>query len=71
MSRIAWVPLMEAGMKVMGLEPRTFWDLTPAELLFLCADKNAAHAPLARSSLEALIAQFPDETGTKEINDDG
>jgi len=62
MSKIAWHPLMEAGLKVLRLEPKTFWDLTPAELLFLCADINAAQAGLGRAGLNELIAQFPDET---------
>lgn len=60
MSKIVWAPLMEAGLKVLRLEPRVFWDLTPAELIFLCSDSNAAQAGLSRGGLDALIEQFPD-----------
>jgi len=61
-SKICWAPLMEAGLKTLRLEPRVFWDLTPAELIFLCSQSAAAHVGLSRSGLDMLIEQYPDST---------
>lgn len=57
---------MEAGLKVLRLEPRVFWDLTPAELTFLCSQSSAAKRGLSRSGLDDLIAQYPDLAQNKE-----
>lgn len=56
-----WPALMRAGIQGVGLEPRTFWCLTPAELLLILGDDPGA-APMGRSRLEALAARFPDMT---------
>ena len=54
-----WPAMMRAGIGGLGLSPNEFWDLTPGELLVLLGPETGA-APLGRSGLEALIAQFPD-----------
>ncbi|MHA3980368.1 rcc01693 family protein [Halovulum sp. GXIMD14794] len=60
MSRIAWAPLMRAGMVELGLRPDEFWALTPAELMFLAGAGQTPSGALSRDGLEALLARFPD-----------
>lgn len=50
---------MRAGMGRLGLGPREFWALTPAELMLMLGLDGGA-APLTRARLDALAAQFPD-----------
>ena len=59
MSRFDWVGLLRSGAR-LGMRPRDFWKLTPAELAFLLGKMDAG-APLSRSRLEELAAAFPDE----------
>ncbi|MBF9036034.1 phage tail assembly chaperone [Rhodobacterales bacterium HKCCE2091] len=59
MSGFDWPALMRAGIGEMGLAPRDFWALTPAEFL-LMSGAAAGPAPLGRARLDDLIAQFPD-----------
>ncbi|WP_308916790.1 rcc01693 family protein [Jannaschia sp. LMIT008] len=58
---LPWPDLMRAGLRDLKLEPRVFWDLTPAELLFLLGD-GAGGAPMRTEGLRQLMARFPDET---------
>ncbi|MDA8585739.1 phage tail assembly chaperone [Rhodobacteraceae bacterium] len=58
MNRFDWVALMRSGAE-LGLRPREFWALTPAELAFLLGEGGGA-TPLSRARLEELAAAFPD-----------
>ncbi len=60
MSRVAWPKLMDLGLRRLGLAPHEFWDLTPAELIFLVGTAGADPGVLTRSGLDALMKQFPD-----------
>ncbi|MGB3406872.1 MAG: rcc01693 family protein [Jannaschia sp.] len=60
-----WPALMAVGMRGLGLLPRDFWALTPAELAFLLGHGDG-RLPMDRAGLEALAARFPDRT---EMND--
>lgn len=53
---------MRAGMRGLGLSPRDFWQLTPAELVLLLGGGDGA-APLNRDRLEELARAFPDGNG--------
>jgi uncharacterized phage protein (TIGR02216 family) len=55
-----WPGLMRAGLNGLGLTPREFWALTPAELRAMLG-LGAADAPMARSTLNALLRDFPDK----------
>lgn len=57
-----WPVLMQAGMRGLGLKPRDFWALTPAELQVLLG-KGGAAVPLARDRLDELLSTYPDENG--------
>jgi len=59
---------MRAGMQGLGLAPRAFWALTPAELLLMLGD-GPQTAPMGRAGLEALAARFPDVMGQENGND--
>ena len=50
---------MRAGMRGLGLKPREFWDLTPAELALMLGIEFGAGA-MTRGRLGALMAEFPD-----------
>jgi uncharacterized phage protein (TIGR02216 family) len=63
-----WPALLKLGLREMGLSPRDFWALTPAEFLMMLGD--AAAAPMARARFDALAARFPD-THEKETRDGG
>ncbi|MFC0340080.1 rcc01693 family protein [Paracoccus niistensis] len=54
-----WPGLMRAGMRGLGLRPREFWDLTPAELALMLGIEFGAGA-MTRGRLDALMAEFPD-----------
>lgn len=57
--RLDWPGLMRAGMRGLGLKPREFWDLTPAELALMLGIEFGAGA-MTRGRLDALMAEFPD-----------
>lgn len=59
MTEVAWPALMRLGIVELGLAPRVFWDLTPAEL-FLLAGIAPGKRPMDRAGLAALMARFPD-----------
>jgi uncharacterized phage protein (TIGR02216 family) len=52
---------MRAGMRGLGLSPREFWDLTPAELWLLLGEGDGGK-PMGRSRLDELMTAFPDRT---------
>ena len=54
-----WPGRMRAGMRGLGLKPREFWDLTPAELALMLGIEFGAGA-MTRGRLDALMAEFPD-----------
>lgn len=54
-----WSGLMRAGIRGLGLKPREFWDLTPAELALMLGIEFGAGA-MTRGRLGALMAEFPD-----------
>ena len=54
-----WPGLMRVGLKGLGLKPRDFWQLTPAELALMLGE-TAGGAPLTRGRLAELAARFPD-----------
>ncbi|MCA0044704.1 rcc01693 family protein [Celeribacter litoreus] len=54
-----WPALMRLGIKGLGLHPRDFWALTPAELLLMLG-AGSGTAPMGRSRLEELAKAFPD-----------
>lgn len=60
--RFDWTELLAAGVHRLGLRPDEFWGLTPAELEMMLGHK-AGPRPMGRDRLDALIADFPDETG--------
>jgi len=54
---------MAMGLGVLGLAPRAFWSMTPAELDAAIRGRfgNVAfEAPLSRADLGALMHRFPD-----------
>ena len=56
-----WPGLMRAGMRGLGLKPREFWDLTPAELaLMLGIEPGGGAQAMTRGRLADLAAKFPD-----------
>lgn len=57
-----WPGLMRAGLRGLGLRPREFWALTPAELALMLGE-GAARAPLTRAGLAALVERWPDAPG--------
>ncbi|MHA3914572.1 rcc01693 family protein [Halovulum sp. GXIMD14793] len=60
MSKVAWPELMRLGLVELRLRPVDFWDLTPAELVFLAGGGQQRSASLSRSGLDDLMARFPD-----------
>ncbi|SMX28599.1 hypothetical protein TRP8649_02724 [Pelagimonas phthalicica] len=60
-----WPVLMRAGMRGLGLRPREFWDLTPAELQMLLGEGEGGQ-PMGRSQLNKLMDAFPDVTAPQE-----
>lgn len=59
--RLDWSGMMQAGIRGLGLKPGEFWRLTPAELsLMLGLEPGSAQAPMDRSRLNEMLAQWPD-----------
>lgn len=54
-----WPGLMRAGLAGLGLTPREFWQLTPAELAVMLGAEGGP-APLTRSRLNELARLYPD-----------
>ena len=59
MNALDWPGLIRVGLGRLGLTPAEFWRLTPAELLLMLGDPNAA-APLSRVRLAELARAWPD-----------
>lgn len=68
MSRFNWAGLLEAA-RAIGLRPREFWALTPADLAFLLG-RQSGGAPLSRARLDELAAAFPDLEGVRDNGQD-
>lgn len=64
--RLDWTGLMRAGMQALRLRPDEFWSLTPAELALMLGIDSAS-APMTRSRLEALAADWPDRKSKQEV----
>ena len=55
-----WKEAMAFGFGVLRLSSREFWDLTPRELASALRAVSGEGLPLTRSTLNELIARFPD-----------
>ncbi|TYB82880.1 rcc01693 family protein [Maritimibacter fusiformis] len=64
MTGLDWPGLMRAGMRGLGLAPRDFWALTPAELMLMLG-REAGELPLGRARLDELARAFPDRASDK------
>ncbi|MFN6951049.1 MAG: phage tail assembly chaperone [Albidovulum sp.] len=69
MSGLDWPGLMRAGLARanlggLGLSPREFWGLTPAELMLMLGDPQTK-VPLNRARLTELARAWPDRAGEK------
>lgn len=65
MTRFDWAHLMRAGLAGLGLAPREFWALTPAELRLMLGEGGGPR-PMPRARLDELMAAFPDVPERKE-----
>jgi len=68
MNRFDWSELMRAGLIGLGLQPDAFWKLTPAELSLLLGN-GGQDMPLNRTTMDALLAQFPDKRSDPDGSD--
>ena len=59
-----WDLLMSIALQGLGWEPSTFWQTTPKELVFAVSAINGNSEHLDRSTLDALLASFPDDQVT-------
>jgi uncharacterized phage protein (TIGR02216 family) len=66
--RIDWLGLMRIGLHGLGLHPRDFWSLTPAELMLMLGNERAEPG-FSRAALETLMAQFPDMSKQEALGD--
>jgi len=57
-----WAEAMAIGLGVLRLPPRDFWAMTPVEFGRAVSGLmgGADSAPMSRSSLDTLMARFPD-----------
>ncbi len=60
MSKIAWGAWIQLGLGELRLTPEVFWSLTPTELMLMAGQSGHGGQVLNRTSLDALMAQFPD-----------
>lgn len=61
---VDWDLLMRFGLGVLGLAPRDFWDMTPAEFTAAAEGrmgKSAPSAPMDRVTLMDLVHRHPDQ----------
>ncbi|MCY0146341.1 phage tail assembly chaperone [Hoeflea sp. G2-23] len=65
-----WASVIRFGLGRLRLSPETFWRLSLPELVALIGSE-AGPGPATRQSLNALMAQFPDDRSTKEPGHDG
>lgn len=71
MSGLHWPGLLRLGLSELRLTPDQFWALTPAELLVMAGlDADPGGAGMTRSTLAALVADFPDGPMTRGGGDD-
>lgn len=64
MAGFDWAALMRAGLRGLGLHPRDFWALTPAELAMMLGQSKGL-APMSRDQLDQLLAAYPDQEGSQ------
>lgn len=69
MSGLDWPGLMRAGLGRLGLTPKEFWALTPAELMLMLGDPQAI-PPLNRARLDALARAWPDRVPEERKDDE-
>ena len=65
-----WPGLLRVGLKGLGLTPREFWRLTPAELAVMLGEAAGA-PPLTRTRLAELAARFPDTPHAGDLKGGG
>lgn len=71
MTAFDWPALLRVGLRELGLAPRDFWALTPAEL-WLLIGTDARDLPMGRTRLDELSHAYPDHGGaTAEGVDNG
>jgi len=57
-----WGAMLVAGVNHLKIPVRDFWNLTPAELMFLISPTQTSGS-LGRTGFETLLAHFPDDVG--------
>ncbi|BDA83697.1 hypothetical protein Sa4125_12390 [Aureimonas sp. SA4125] len=56
-----WDAAMSAGLGILRLRPRDFWQMTPRELAHALAPLTPAPSPpISRPGLADLMRRFPD-----------
>jgi uncharacterized phage protein (TIGR02216 family) len=70
MTGFDWPLLMQAGLRGLGLKPKEFWALTPAELEMMLG-KPESVMPLKRARFEDLMRDYPDQPFETEDGTDG
>ncbi len=60
-----WPGLMRAGLHGLGLRPREFWALTPAELALMLG-REGAKPPFSRARLLELAEKWPDRAAAPD-----
>ncbi|HWL31945.1 MAG TPA: rcc01693 family protein [Xanthobacteraceae bacterium] len=63
MTRVSPFPWKEAigiGLGMLRLSPDAFWRMTPRELALAVEAVTGRSAPLARTTLDALMKRYPD-----------
>jgi len=68
MKTFDWHALMKAGLIGLRLRPDDFWKLTPAEFALLMGN-GSQDLPLSRTTMDALLAQFPDKRSEPDGSD--
>ncbi len=59
MATFDWPELMAAGIGGLGLTPREFWALSPAELALMLGP-GVTQGTMSRAGLEKLLTDYPD-----------
>ena len=58
---VAAARLAGAAASLLGWRPCEFWEATPAELAGALGLGEAGDPPADRSTIDALLARYPDE----------
>ena len=68
MKPFPWDAAIGFGLGVLKLPPDAFWRMTPRELaLAVRAIRRPEAEPIARETLDALAARFPDVPNSEVI----